>query len=527
MMSTTATATLVLDVMVAVIALVVTISSNGVSAFSPTTTTTAYGIRKSNTVGHRVGGLQMSDNTDGGYVDINEQAPRNVGPFDEWATNCGVQRMENGFRLSPTNPNDQYNQDDISVVTDVDLSAGQPLLSIPANMILSSTNSRLELEEICDSFGDGSDSSGPGGTNDPGGIRTAVDLLQRLGAGDTVQKFYLFVKILLEYSNGMDSPYFPWLDSLPRLYYNSVSMTDFCYECLPPLVFQLSRRERVKFDNFYDALQKLDPRLFQGNDDVKTSKDTIVKWAFNVVHTRCFSGDRNGNSGNGNGIGEGGTGGEEQKIVPMADMFNHGTDTEVEVSYDDEGNCNVYTTRDIPAGSPLRLSYGCPTNPSEFFATYGFLDESSPATFCKIMNIPPTPELKTLGLDFSRMLFYKDTGDISSEVWDVVLYAKVLINDMETRQQFYDAHVTGDLETKNAIHQQYVGQTATELQTHVDMFLTQLEMLSAKGDDKDWQDHPRLPLILRHNDFVKATFEQVKLRLDPMVEELAQQQQQF
>jgi len=301
-------------------------------------------------------------------------------------------------------------------------------------------------------------------------------------------------------------------------------MTDFCYECLPPLVFQLSRRERVKFDNFYDALQKIDSRIFINNDELKTSKDTIVKWAFNVVHTRCFSGDRNGNSGNGNGVGEGGTGGEEQKIVPMADMFNHGTETDVELSYDEEGNCNVYTTRDVPAGSPLRISYGCPTNPSEFFATYGFLDETSPATFCKIMNIQPTPELKTIGLDFSRMLFYKDTGDISSEVWDVVLYSKVLLNDIETKRKFYEAHVNGDNETKNMIHQQFVGQTSNELKTHVDMFLTQLDMLSARGDDKDWIDHPRLPLILRHNEFVKSTFESVKLRLDPMVEELEQQQ---
>jgi len=532
LVSTTATAAVV----VVVAALAVTTTMNGVSAFSPTPTTTptmAYGIRNRNSAANVVrlkvssslssssSSLQMSDN-DFGYVDIDERSQRNVGPFEEWATNCGVQRIENGYRLVPTNPNDQYNQDDISVVTDIDLSGGQPVVSIPANMILSSTNSRIEIEGICNSLAD--PDSPPRPDDDPGGIRKAVDLLQRLGAGDTVPKFYLFLKVLLEYSNGTQSPYYPWLDSLPRLYYNSVSMTDFCYECLPPLVFQLSRRERVKFDNFYDALQKLDSRIFNGNEELKTSKDTIVKWAFNVVHTRCFSGDRNGNSGNGNGVGEGGTGGEEQKIVPMADMYNHGTETDVELSYDEEGNCNVYTTRDIQAGSPLRISYGCPTNPSEFFATYGFLDETSPATFCKIMNIQPTPELKTIGLDFSRMLFYKDTGDISSEVWDVVLYSKVLMNDVETRRTFYEAHVNGDNETKNMIHQQFVAQTSNELKTHVDMFLTQLDMLSAKGDDKEWSDHPRLPLILRHNEFVKSTFESVKSRLDPMVEELQQQQ---
>lgn len=453
-----------------------------------------------------------------GFVDVDERSERNIAQFEDWSTNaCGIQRVD-GVHLTLTNPNDQYNQDDVSMMTDVDLPAGSPVMAIPANMILTSTNARLELESICAQLGD---------DDDAGGLKKAVDLLQRLGAGDTIPKFYLFLKILLEYSGGLESPYAPWLDATPRLYYNSVSMTDFCYECLPPLVFQLSRRERVKFDNFYDALQKLDSQIFYNGigDEIKSSKDSpILKWAFNVVHTRCFSGNRNGNSGNNNGIGDGGTGGEEQKIVIMADMLNHGTETDVELQYDEEGNCNVYTVRDVPGGSPLRISYGCPTNPSEFFATYGFLDESSPATFCKIMNIQPTPELKTIGLDFSRMLFYKDTGDVSPEVWDVILYAKVLAQDLDTKQAFYEAHVNGDGDTKNAIHTEYFGQTSRELKNHVDMFLEQLHTLSSKADDKDWNDHPRLPLILRHNEFVRSTFENVKSRLDPMVEEYEMQQ---
>jgi len=466
---------------------------NGATAFAPTQ------IHSTGTASVQ---LYMSDGYSG-YLNVDEQSPRNIGPFDEWTTTYGVQRAE-GLRLFQTNPQDEYNQDDVSVTTDVDLPAGSPVLGVPANLILTSTNSQAELEAISDSFG-----------LDDGGVRKSVDLLSRLGAGDTVPKFYLFLKVLLEYSKGGESPYYPWLDSMPRLFYNSVSMTNFCYECLPPLVFSLSRRERVKFDNFYDALQQIDSQIIP--EEIKTDKETIVKWAFNVVHTRCFSGDRSGQTGDGNGIGEGGVSGEEQRIVPFADMFNHGTETDVALSYDEEGNCNAYTIRDVPAGSPLRISYGCPTNPSEFFATYGFLDETSPATFCKIMNIQPTEELKTIGLDFSRMLFFKDTGDITAEVWDVLLYAKVLANDLETKNAFYQAHVTGDEATKNAIHEQYMDRTSKELKQHVDTFLEQLDVLSAKSDGKDWNEHPRLPLILRHNEFVRSTFENVKLQLDPMV----------
>ena len=254
--------------------------------------------------------LRMSDEYSS-FLDVDERSQRNIGPFDEWATTCGVQRAE-GFRLFPTNPEDQYNQDDISAMTDVDLPAGQPVLGIPANMILTSSDSRAELEAISDSLNEEIPNS------DAGGVRKAADLLSRLGAGDTAPKFYLFLKILLEYTRGTESPYYPWLDSMPRLYYNSVSMTDFCYECLPPLVFSLSRRERVKFDNFYDALQQIDSQIF--SEELKADKDVVCKWAFNVVHTRCFSGERSGQSGDGDGVGEGATGTEEQRIVPMADM---------------------------------------------------------------------------------------------------------------------------------------------------------------------------------------------------------------
>ena len=73
--------------------------------------------------------------------------------------------------------------------------------------------------------------------------------------------------------------------------------TDFCYECLPPYVFALSRTEKVKFDNFCDALQEVDALQMETRED----KD-LAKWVFNIVTTRSF-GDAN-----------------EKKIIPMGDM---------------------------------------------------------------------------------------------------------------------------------------------------------------------------------------------------------------
>ena len=159
------------------------------------------------------------------------------------------------------------------------------------------------------------------------------------------------------------------------------------------------------------------------------------------------------------------------------------------------------------------MTYADPTNPSFLFARYGFMDESSPATFCKIMITRPTQELKDMGYDHSRMLFYKDTGDVSQEVWDVLLY-QVLgeINPMD-QQTFYQAHMNGEYEMKQTFHSQYFAQTLAKLQNHVDNFLEELDELMAKIDSSDQTIHPRLPLLLKHNEFVKQTFMTVKARL--------------
>ena len=422
------------------------------------------------------GGGSSSNNV---CIDTSEMHPRNLPPLEEWATSNGVQKID-GLQL--------YTEDgvDWQYVTTVDIPAGTTIMCIPSQMCLCSSNIADELSDM---------SSG-------GGLGRAVDQLIRIGGQNSLSDFYLFLKLLVEVDVGRSSPYLPWLDSLPRLYYTSVSMTEFCYECLPPLVFSLSRLEKVKFDNFRQVLNKIDFL----SDYIK-SNDEIHRWAFNTVYTRAYA-DKDGQ-------------GTDVTITPLGDMFNHGTQTEVEVYFDGErGNAMIYTTRDVPANTPLRISYGCPTNPSFLFARYGFLDETSPATFCKIMDIPKTPENIALGMDFSRMLFYHDTGDISQEVLDVVLYAKVLTglkSSPETdgyKQAFLQAHATGDESTKAGIHEQFRYQTLSEIKRHVDTFLDSLDTLEQKSYGKSLEEHPRLPLILRHNQFVRETFMKVQRNLE-------------
>lgn len=136
-------------------------------------------------------------------------------------------------------------------------------------------------------------------------------------------------------------------------------------------------------------------------------------------------------------------------------MINHGYPDNVAITYDEYGGCQVTAKEDIPPGSPLTLSYGQPNNPSRFLATYGFINDS-PSFFCKMLIANPSQELRDLGYNPNRMLFFSD-GGVSSEVWDVLLYSR-----LEKKQQlenvknaFYQAHMSGDEQTKQAIHAQY------------------------------------------------------------------------
>eukprot|EP00980_Cylindrotheca_fusiformis_P029180 scaffold22742_cov139-Cylindrotheca_fusiformis.AAC.13 len=397
-------------------------------------------------------------------VNVDGDAERDIAAMEEWASACGVQRAD-GLQLVAETIDGFL---DVSASTTQDLPANSPVVFVPNEMILSSNKA---VEEF-------------------GRIPEAEELIFKNGVGSELRHYYLMLKILAEWERGEDSPWFPYLNSLPRWFCTGASMTPFCYKCTPPLLAALVKQERSRFNKLF---VKRVPFL---SNDTKGKMD-LWKWAFNIVYTRSF--DATDGSG-------------DLRIAPMADMFNHGTETEVEYSYDEAGNCYVQTTRDVPAGSPLRMSYANPANPSFLLARYGFLDETSPATFCKILPPRINKEMLDLGYAYDRMLFYKDSGDVSPEVWDILLYQVLTETDKGTRQEFYAAHMNGDYATKQRIHEQYYPATSGKLFEHIDSLLAELDGLSAKAVGRDFETNPRLPLILRHNEFVKKNFLAVRSR---------------
>lgn len=94
------------------------------------------------------------------------------------------------------------------------------------------------------------------------------------------------------------------------------------------------------------------------------------------------------------------------------------------------------------------------------------------------------------------------------------MYQHLSSNNIKDRRALMDAHQQGDYATKQMLHEKYYPYTSQALLEHIEDFIAQLDKLSMKGEERqrNIDDHPRLPLILRHNIFVRETFLQVRMK---------------
>ena len=245
-------------------------------------------------------------------------AERDVYSMEEWCVQRGVQKLD-GIQL--------YTEDgaDYGLSTQVDLPAGSAILYVPSSVVISS-------DQVAEDLG--------------GSLEAAENALIQMETLTAwrLPLFRLMVFVLTEYEKGVNSKYYAWLQSLPRQYYNGVSMTDDCFGVLPPYASKLAKSERENYSNFVAGLR-------EGYVDIAdeiVEDDTIVNWAYNVALTRFI---------------EVWQPNRQKMIAPMVDMINHSSEPNVEIAFDDDGNCQVTTLYDIPAGSALTTSLGDPTNP--------------------------------------------------------------------------------------------------------------------------------------------------------------------
>jgi hypothetical protein len=214
-----------------------------------------------------------TDYSDTTLINIDEDAPRDIPSMEQWSYEMGAQRTE-GFTL--TSDDGGF---DVYAMTTVDLPTGSPVLTIPEHMILSSTKAMAELRSV--------------------EMSEAEKIIKSVNAESEFRQYYLMLKLLVEYEKGVESPWYQWLNSLPRYYTNAASMTPFCCLCLPSLMRKLAVQERGYLQRLGVSSIKLVPYL---NDDTKYDVD-LCTWVYQIVYTRSFE------SADG-----------DLKIVPLADV---------------------------------------------------------------------------------------------------------------------------------------------------------------------------------------------------------------
>lgn len=181
---------------------------------------------------------------------------------------------------------------------------------------------------------------------------------------------------------------------------------------------------------------------------------------------------------------------------------------------DPQGNFIVNAVENIRAGSPLTISLGDPTNPTPLFAKYGFLMQDCPTIFCKAIHLED--QIKELGYEFQELLFQTETGEIAPKVWDIFLYKILQDNDRNAAQTFYQACRSNNEEQKQQMHGQYFQYTLQALKDHVDGLLRDVDTLTNKAQNYNVRTHPRVPVIVAHNNLVKETFWNVQRQLQSM-----------
>jgi hypothetical protein len=207
---------------------------------------------------------------------LDRSATRQVGSFQEWSAQYGIQ-VENGFCLVDSVID---GIDDWKAATYTSVPPGSRVLFVPNELILSSARIAQDYQ---------------------GYVEPSLEILAQKGLLEKLhQQFYLFLKVLVEYEQGVESPYFAWLDAMPRRWNTAVSMDEFCLSCLPPFIKTLCQIERKQYQAFREALQ-----AFEYITPQTKSNEEALKFAYNVVFTRSWA------------LGE-----AEHQIVPMADMVS-------------------------------------------------------------------------------------------------------------------------------------------------------------------------------------------------------------
>jgi hypothetical protein len=383
------------------------------------------------------------------------------------------------------------------------------VVKVPSHLVMSSETLRQKFKE----------------TAMASSLQEIEALLSKRNAQDQIPQFYLFLHLLSEYYRDKDSPWYPWIQALPKRCDTAICMDEVELECLPPFAWALAKVERYNFEMFRQALSMLRvspdnndtfPIVVDDDDDDAADTDLLLHWIFNTVFTRCWRYPELLPNGR-----------ERCDIVPLGDMFNHNAEPTVDIDYDGDGKIEFSLQQqqqpsNLDEKPPVAaISYGLSTNPYRFLVIFGFVDETQPEVFCQLVAKNPSQQLVDMGYDANQMVFRTSDGAISNAVWHVILY-QLLEQAPELQNLLHQAHINNQTHVTQSLHAQYHRETCTLLLRHVEKSLQEFQILLKNANRHSDQDRPRLELIRRHLRFMANTFEKVRRNLTARLEQETQ-----
>lgn len=436
--------------------------------------------------------LPLAISASSSELNMQEERGRDISSLLSWAYAQGVET--NNLCLEEAEEEGCF-----GVTASNDTQSMTRVLKVPNKLIFSSKRIRQKFET---SFGDD--------------LLPAIQHIQATQYRSQLSHFFLYLKVLVEYEKHDNSFWYPWFQSLPRVFDTAIAMDEEELEWLPPYAWALSNVERKHLSEFHQALQMV-PEHILSNRVVKDTE--LTEWAFQVVFTRAWRYPEDEKRHKENDAKDD-PHDERCDIVPFGDMLNHCSNKNLELDYDADDNFLAYTAHDIKAGSPLHISYGRPTNPYRFLTIFGFCDTGMPEIFSQITVETPSKRHQQMGYDLDAMVFRTQDGAIANAVWDVLLYT-ILEQKPQLQEQFYQAHKRGDQDTKQRMHQKFHLESCLTLKTHVDRTLTEMDEILNKMDEVEEDERhlrPRYSLIRTNNEFVRGVFAMVKQRVDGMIQ---------
>merc|ERR1712194_758987 len=124
--------------------------------------------------------------------------------------------------------------------------------------------------------------------------------------------------------------------------------------------------------------------------------------------------------------------------------------------------------------------------------------------------------MEELGYGYKDLLIGTENGDVAPQVWDLFLYKLLMQNGDPNLPAFFEACNSGDENAKQQFHSQFFPYTLEALKNHVNFILGTVDELSNKARSYNPMTHPRVPVIVAHNDLVKTTFLKVQQQLNAM-----------